>query len=84
MTFTTEGPYNFVRQPIYFFTIIVLACRAAMDLFYLTMLVCITGYFYIGSLYEEKKLSEIFGEDYIEYRKRVPRIFPVKISNILN
>lgn len=84
MTFTTEGPYKFVRHPIYFFTIIFLVCRPVMDLFYLTLLLCIIGYFYVGSIYEEKKLSEIFGEDYIEYRNRVPRIFPIKIDKYLN
>ncbi|HVO74617.1 MAG TPA: isoprenylcysteine carboxylmethyltransferase family protein [Ignavibacteriaceae bacterium] len=84
MIFTTEGPYRFVRHPLYLFSIIFLVCRPVMDLFYLTLLVCIAGYFYIGSIYEEKKLSEVFGEDYIKYRERVPRIFPVKIKKYLN
>jgi protein-S-isoprenylcysteine O-methyltransferase Ste14 len=80
MTFTTEGPYKFVRHPIYLFTIIFLVCRPVMDLYYLTLLVCIIGYFYIGSIYEEKKLAEIFGDEYNRYRETVPRIFPLKIG----
>ncbi|MGE5845170.1 MAG: methyltransferase family protein, partial [Ignavibacteria bacterium] len=61
-----------------------LVCRPVMDLFYLTLLVCIIGYFYIGSIYEEKKLSEIFGNEYNRYRETVPRIFPLKINKYLN
>jgi protein-S-isoprenylcysteine O-methyltransferase Ste14 len=50
-----------------------------MDLFYLTFFACIVVYFYIGSYYEEKKLTEHFGEIYPEYKKSVPRIFPFKL-----
>jgi methanethiol S-methyltransferase len=84
MTFTTKGPYKFVRHPIYFFTIIFLVCRPVMDLFYLTQLVLIIVYFYIGSIYEEKKLAEVFGDEYIKYQEKVPRIFPIKIDKYLN
>lgn len=84
MTFTTYGPYKFVRHPVYFFTIIFLVCRPVMDLFYLILLVLIIVYFFIGSIYEEKKLAEIFGDEYIKYQEEVPRIFPVKISKYLN
>jgi len=76
--FTTTGSYKYMRHPIYFFSIVFLAFRPTMDLFYLTMLVCIIIYFYIGSIYEERKLVEKFGEQYIEYQRRVPRIIPVK------
>jgi len=80
MTFTTEGPYKFVRHPLYLFTIIFLACRPVMDLFYLVLLFCTAVYFYIGTFYEEKKLSQVFGDEYIKYREIVPRIFPVRIK----
>ncbi len=80
MSFTTKGPYKIVRHPIYFFSIIFLVCRPVMDLFYLTLLVLIIVYFYIGSIYEEKKLAEIFGYEYIRYQEKVPRIFPLNID----
>lgn len=76
MTFRVEGPYKYSRHPIYFFSIVFLVFRAEMDLFYLTMLIAFMVYFYIGSVYEEKKLLKIFGKDYEEYQKKVPRIFP--------
>jgi protein-S-isoprenylcysteine O-methyltransferase Ste14 len=73
-----EGAFKLVRHPIYLFSILFLGFRPTMDLFYMTMFVCIVIYFYAGSFYEEKKLIRFFGDDYREYQKRVPRIFPVK------
>jgi len=75
-TFKKEGAFKLVRHPIYLFTILFLTFRPTMDLFYLTMLVCIAVYFYAGSIYEERKLEEIFGDEYREYQKNVPRIVP--------
>jgi len=74
-----EGPYKYSRHPIYFFSIIFLMFRAEMSLFYLTMFISFTAYFYIGSYYEEKKMVRLFGDDYKDYQKKVPRIFPHKI-----
>jgi len=78
-TLRIEGPYKYSRHPIYFFSIIILMFRAEMILFYLTMFISFTAYFYIGSYYEEKKMVRLFGDDYRDYQKKVPRIFPFKI-----
>ena len=77
-TLRIEGPYKYSRHPIYFFSIIFLMFRAEMNLFYLTMFISFTAYFYIGSYYEEKKMVRLFGDDYRIYQKKVPRIFPIK------
>lgn len=79
MTFRNLGPYKFSRHPVYLFSILFLLFRPEMNLFYLTMFISFVIYFYIGSVYEEKKLVELFGEDYVDYQKRVSRIFPVKV-----
>ena len=78
-TLRIDGPYKYSRHPIYFFSIIFLLFRAEMSLFYLTMFISFTAYFYIGSYYEEKKMVRLFGDDYRSYQKKVPRIFPYKI-----
>lgn len=80
LTLRIEGPYKFSRHPLYFFTILFLLFRPVMDIFYLTFFVCIVIYFYAGSYYEEKKLIRAFGLKYQEYKKSVPRIFPIRIS----
>ncbi len=71
---------KFVRHPVYLFSILFLGFRPTMTLFYLTMYICVIAYFYIGSIYEERKLIELLGDDYREYQKKVPRIFPIKIK----
>lgn len=79
-TLRIAGPYKYSRHPIYFFSIIFLVFRAEMDLFYLTMFVSFTAYFYIGSYYEEKKMVSLFGREYTDYQKKVPRIFPINFK----
>lgn len=79
MSFRLEGPYRYCRHPVYFFSIMFLLFRPVMDLFYITFLICVIVYFWIGSIYEEKKLVEIFGSDYSEYQKNVPSIVPYKL-----
>jgi protein-S-isoprenylcysteine O-methyltransferase Ste14 len=76
MTLMIEGPFKYSRHPVYFFSIIFLMFRPTMDMFYLTFFICIVVYFYIGSIFEEKKLVRHFGDIYIKYQKSVPRIFP--------
>lgn len=75
-----NGAFKFVRHPIYFFSILFLGLRPQMDLFYFTAYITIVLYFYVGSIYEEKKLLKIFGNEYLQYQKTVPRIFPIKFK----
>jgi methanethiol S-methyltransferase len=74
-----EGPYKYSRHPIYLFSILFLIMRPVMSLTYLIIVVIFVVYFYIGSAFEEKRLIEKFGEEYINYQKSVPRIFPIKV-----
>jgi methanethiol S-methyltransferase len=76
-----EGAFKFVRHPIYLFSILFLGFRSTMSLFYLVMFICIVIYFYFGSIYEERKLTELFGDEYKKYQKSVPRIIPMKFKN---
>lgn len=75
-TLQTAGPYRISRHPVYFGSIVFLTARPFMFLDYFIQLLCITVYFYIGSVYEEKKLVKKFGTSYMEYQKSTPMIFP--------
>jgi len=76
MELIVDGPFKYSRHPIYLFSSLFLILRPTMDFFYLVFLINMILYFYIGSYYEEKKLLTIFGNDYLEYQKNVPKIFP--------
>lgn len=75
-TLRIEGAFKFVRHPIYLFSILFLGLRPTMSLFYFIMFICIVVYFYIGSIYEERKLVEKFGDEYRDYQKNIPRLIP--------
>ncbi len=81
LTLNIRGPYKICRHPIYLFSILFLTFRPEMDLSYLTFLIAVIAYFYIGSFYEEKKLVEKFGAEYLSYQKSVPRLIPFVIPN---
>jgi len=78
--FRIEGPYKYSRHPVYFFSIMFLLMRPSMGLTYLIIVVIFVVYFFIGSIFEEKRLVEKFGDAYINYQKTVPRIFPIKLN----
>jgi protein-S-isoprenylcysteine O-methyltransferase Ste14 len=77
-TLDVEGAYKISRHPIYLFVILTLAFRPVMSAFYLTTLLCFVAYFYVGSIFEERKLVELFGDEYRRYRERTSRIIPIK------
>lgn len=78
----TYGAFKYSRHPVYLFSILFLGLRPQMSLFYFVLFICCVVYFYVGSIYEEKKLVETFGERYKEYQKRTPRIFPFRLIKI--
>jgi len=74
----TSGPYHYVRNPIYlgaFTLIIALAFLAANWLLLLPALFLVT-LIYRQIDGEEAMLKEKFGDEYLEYAKRTPRIIP--------
>jgi len=80
------GPYSITRNPLYFFSLLgFIGAGLVFGSLIITSLLILT--FAITHipiiLYEEEKLIELFGDEYREYIKRVPRFFP-NISNLKN
>ena len=78
----TAGPYGYVRNPIYvgnmlmYLGIVIIAGSPNLTLMVLTtMTFFIIQYSLIISL-EEQKLDELFGSEYVTYKKNVRAIFP--------
>ena len=82
MELVIEGPFRYSRHPIYLFSILFLVFRPTMDLFYLVFLINMLVYFYVGSYFEEKKMVDFFGNQYSDYQRTVPRLFPIKFSRL--
>jgi protein-S-isoprenylcysteine O-methyltransferase Ste14 len=72
----TSGPYRWVRHPLYFATILILLLWPKMTANWAALIAVTTAYFYLGSIPEEQKLVEEFGEAYRRYQRMVPRLIP--------
>ncbi|HKJ44645.1 MAG TPA: isoprenylcysteine carboxylmethyltransferase family protein [Balneolales bacterium] len=75
----TRGIYKWVRHPLYTFSLLLLISSPVMTTRLLAIIIFGILYFYIGSIYEERKLIERFGESYKKYQRDVPRLIPWKI-----
>jgi protein-S-isoprenylcysteine O-methyltransferase Ste14 len=74
----TTGVFRVVRHPIYtgailfYLTAILSTLSLAAALFWLVII----GFYIYISRYEERILTEAFGNDYLEYKKRTGMLFP--------
>jgi protein-S-isoprenylcysteine O-methyltransferase Ste14 len=75
-TLTTHGLYRISRHPMYFTSMLVMWLSPAMSVNLLTLFALMSLYFIVGSYHEEMLLVKQFGNAYMQYRKRVSRIFP--------
>jgi methanethiol S-methyltransferase len=76
----TSGILSIVRHPLYTGTILVFGgyFLSLPSISNLITLLCILIYIFIGIRLEENKLIIEFGEEYTEYKKKVPMLFPGK------
>ena len=74
--FTGAG-YSLVRHPLYLGCSLILAFRPTQTRNAFASTVAVVAYFYIGTFFEERRMERKFGEAYREYRRRVPRFFPL-------
>jgi protein-S-isoprenylcysteine O-methyltransferase Ste14 len=73
-----EGILKHVRHPIYAGTILVIAGFFLFipNLPTLISCLCMLLYMPIGIMLEERKLIAMYGNDYVEYMRQVPALFP--------
>ena len=74
-----DGPYSIVRHPLYLFSFIgaIGIGLASENLLVLaTLVIFYLAYYPLTILSEERTLTEKFGQGYIDYAKRTPRILP--------
>ncbi|MCB4204119.1 isoprenylcysteine carboxylmethyltransferase family protein [Deferribacterales bacterium Es71-Z0220] len=77
---TDKGILSIVRHPYYLAGILILWGRPLYVKDFITNII-FTLYFILGAINEERKLINVFGDTYKEYKKNVPMLFPkVKIK----
>ncbi len=77
MPFTIEGPYRYVRHPLYFFMLLLIWLYPYLTPDRLLFNILWTAWIITGTHLEERDLIEHFGEQYRVYRKRVPMLIPL-------
>ncbi len=75
----TDGILSMVRHPWYAGGILIV-WAGNLDMTAMLTNLVITGYLFIGAFLEESKLLAEFGEEYIDYQRRVSMFFPFKWS----
>lgn len=74
---TTDGFYHYSRHPLYLFALIMLWLLPVVTWNILALAIGITVYTLIGSLLEERRLAQQFGQEYAAYKKHTPWLIPI-------
>ncbi len=76
LEFRVKSLYKVVRHPLYLGGIIGLWATPIMSGTHFVFALLLSAYFVIGTLFEERDMKNVFGEQYEQYRKQVPMFLP--------
>jgi protein-S-isoprenylcysteine O-methyltransferase Ste14 len=75
--FTTPALYKAVRHPLYLGFIIAFWATPFMTPSHLVFAIATSGYILLAIQLEERDLVRLYGDAYLEYRRRVPKLLPI-------
>jgi len=76
LKFRTPFFYKYVRHPLYLGWMIAFWATPTMTIAHFLFAAICTGYMLTAIRLEEKDLVVVFGNDYIQYKKKAPMLFP--------
>lgn len=71
-----DGLYGFVRHPLYLFSLMFFWFSPILTNTGLMFNLLATAYFVFGSIIEERRMLDYYGETYENYRRQVPWLIP--------
>jgi len=81
LSLVVNGPYRWVRHPVYFFALVLFWSCPVITLDRLLFNGLWTVWVVVATFLEERDLVSHFGDSYVEYQRKVPRIFPWRIPS---
>jgi protein-S-isoprenylcysteine O-methyltransferase Ste14 len=74
-----QGAYRWVRHPMYFVVLLMIWSYPVLTVDRLLFNMLWTIWIVFGTVLEERDLTAKFGDDYREYQRNVPMLFPTRI-----
>ena len=77
--FMARGPYRWVRHPLYLAMLLMIWSCPSVSIDRLLFNILWTVWIVVATLLEERDLVDGFGEGYLDYQRKVPRLFPWRL-----